>query len=64
MEQNDIFKHLELSNLYIKSEICLYYFFNCLVEHELLMPNFKNKYDVLRLKYEQVFEIMVDLERN
>lgn len=54
VEQNDIFKHLECCTLYSKSELCLYYFLHYLVQNNLLLPNFKGKFDLLHLKYEQV----------
>lgn len=54
LDQNDVFKHLEMCNLYNKSEICLYYFLNSIMEYNLMIPNFTNKYDLLHAKYQQV----------
>lgn len=62
VEQNDIFKHLELCTLYSKSELCLYYFLTYLVRNNLLLPNFKGKFDILHLKYEQVRENSLALQ--
>ena len=54
VDQSDIFKHVELCSLYSKSELCLFYFLHALSQHNIMAPNFKNRYDVLSIKYEQV----------
>lgn len=50
-----------MSNLYNKSEISLYYFLNYMMEYNLMLPNFRNKYDMLCAKYQQVFKEKVPL---
>lgn len=55
-DQNDVFKHIELCSLYSKSELCFYYFLHILSQHNILVTNFKNRYDVLAIKYEQVLK--------
>lgn len=54
IDQNDVFKHIEHCILYGKSELCFYYFLHSLAQNNILVTNFKNRYDVLAIKYEQV----------
>lgn len=60
-DQNDVFKHIELCSLYSKSELCFYYFLHILSQHNILVTNFKNRYDVLAIKYEQVNSLEIHL---
>lgn len=54
-EPNEVFKHLETNILYSKSEFCLYQILHCLIQNNWMLSNFKNKYDMLHIKFEQVF---------
>ncbi|XP_022917988.1 zinc finger protein 271-like [Onthophagus taurus] len=56
-DQNDIFKHVETCPLYGKSELCFFFFLTALAQNNILTPNFKNRYDVLSVKYEHALKI-------
>ncbi|VEN46904.1 unnamed protein product [Callosobruchus maculatus] len=54
LDSGDVFKHLETSMLYVKSEWCLYVFLDYLPRGNWTFTNFKTRYDVLQAKYGQV----------
>lgn len=53
-EPNEVFKHLETSVLYTKSEVCLYQILHCLTQNSWMLSNYKNKYDALHIKFQQL----------
>lgn len=54
VDHNEVYKHLEVCELYGKSELSLYYLLHNLMMNNLLLGNFKTRYDGLHTKYEQV----------
>ncbi|CAH2005685.1 unnamed protein product [Acanthoscelides obtectus] len=54
LDSGEVFKHLETSILYAKSELCLYTFLDYLPRDNWTFTNFKTRYDVLQAKYGQV----------
>lgn len=57
-DHNDISKHLEMCALYTVSDKCLYSTLGILIQNNILLPNYKNRYEELLYKYTQVSIIL------
>ncbi|KAH1009393.1 hypothetical protein HUJ04_001755 [Dendroctonus ponderosae] len=54
LEPAEVFKHLDTSILYSKSEICLFRFLDYLAQNSWTLSSFKTRYEVLQAKYGQL----------
>ncbi|XP_066261059.1 uncharacterized protein [Euwallacea similis] len=54
LEPAEVFKHLDTSILYSKSEICLFKFLDYLAQNSWTLSSFKTRYEVLQAKYGQM----------
>lgn len=54
LEPAEVFKHLDTSILYSKSEMCLFKFLDYLAQNSWTLSSFKTRYEVLQAKYGQV----------
>lgn len=53
-DHNDISKHIETCYLYTNSDKCFYNILSALIQNNILLPNYKNRYEELHYKYNQV----------
>lgn len=54
VDHNDISKHLETCYLYANSDRCFYNVLSALIQNNVLLPNYKSRYEELHYKYTQV----------
>lgn len=54
VDHNDISKHLETCFLYTNSDRCFYNILSALIQNNILLPNYKSRYEELHYKYTQV----------
>lgn len=54
LDHNDVSKHIESTYLYAESDKCFYDILNALIQNNILLPNYKNRYEELHYKFNQV----------